>query len=118
MLSKVQLLVDLGFAFDYYSILEIKKDLNLIKQDIIDSIKEHLSQQLTTSSFECIINSKEYKTLLDANKQTFDAVERARYGEISAKEVDDCNMLRYNAKINLQKAFAIDSNESIIEIKS
>ena len=53
-----------------------------------------------------------------AELETFDAVERARYGEISAKEVDDCNMLRYNAKINLQKAFAIDSNESIIEIKS
>ena len=27
-------------------------------------------------------------------------------------------LIRYYAKINLQKAFAIDSNESIIEIKS
>jgi hypothetical protein len=118
MLSKVQLLVDLGYAFDYYSILEIKKDLKLLKQEIIDGVKTHLISQLTLSSFTSIINSEEYKILLESNKQTFDAVERARYGTITAKEVDDCNMLRYNAKINLQKAFALDDNEAIIEIKS
>jgi len=118
MLSKVQLLVDLGYAFDYYSILEIKKDLNLLKQEIVDGVKTHLTSQLTLSSFTIIVNSVEYKNLIEANKQTFDAVERARYGTITAKEVDDCNMLRYNAKINLQKAFALDTYEAIIEIKS
>ena len=37
--------------------------------------------------------------------ETFDAVEKARYGSISAKEVDELNMKRYYSKVALQKKF-------------
>ena len=51
-----------------------------------------------------------------ANNKTFDAVEKARYGgDITAKEVDDCNMERYHAKVALQKEFF---NGEIVERKT
>ena len=43
--------------------------------------------------------------MIAINQKTFDAVEKARYGEISAKEVDSANMERYYAKVNLQNKF-------------
>jgi len=62
-----------------------------------------------------IIHSKEYQHMIQANQITFDAVEKARYGSITAKEVDDANMLRYNKKCELQKKFF---NSKIKEFKS
>lgn len=118
MKSKINLKVDLGYAFDYYSILEIKTTLNFLKQEILDEVAEHIKSQFQPDEFDQIIQSTEYSNLLDANKKTFDAVERARYGTITAKEVDNCNMLRYNAKIALQKAFALCNIDNIIEVKS
>jgi len=118
MKSKINLTVDLGYAFDYYSILEIKKTLNFLKPEIFNEVADQIKTQFAFDEFEQIIQSKEYAELLEANKKTFDAVERARYGEITAKEVDECNMQRYNAKINLQKAFASENIANIIEVKS
>ena len=43
--------------------------------------------------------------MLAVNKKTFDAVELARYGSITAKEVDNANMERHHAKVVLQKRF-------------
>lgn len=119
MLSKVNLLVDLGYAFDYYSILAIKHSLGYLNESILHKVQNHLKDQLSSNDFNHIINSQEYNNLYKANKLTFDAVEKARYGTIAAKEVDECNMLRYNAKVNLQKAFAFAEDESnMIETKS
>jgi hypothetical protein len=118
MRSKINLIVDLGYAFDYYAILEIKNTLNFLKTEILNEVSNQMKSQLNSGEFEQIIHSREYAELLEANKKTFDAVERARYGEITAKEVDECNMQRYNAKINLQKAFALESMDNIIEVKS
>jgi hypothetical protein len=117
MKSKIYLLVDIGYAFDYYSVLEIKQKLNLLSSDTLDLVKQDLISQLDKDSFNSIIESKEYKELLDANQKTFDAVELARYGNITAKEVDDCNMLRYNAKIALQRTF-VPTEYSTIEVKT
>jgi hypothetical protein len=118
MQSTISILVDLGYAFDYYSILDIKTKLGLQDESKINAIKTNLIEQLTLENFTAIVDSQEYKDLLHANKKTFDAVEKARFGNITAKEVDDCNMLRYNAKINLQRAFAETSEFSIIEVKT
>ena len=67
--------------------------------------KSFLKSQIDSNLFDLIYNSKEYLECKKANQLTFYAVEKARYGKISAKEVDDSNMRRYNAKINLQKKF-------------
>ena len=50
--------------------------------------------------------------MVEVNKKTFNAVEKARYGDISAKEVDNCNMERYNAKKDFQNTFFGDLVES------
>jgi hypothetical protein len=42
------------------------------------------------------------------NQKTFDAVEKARYGEITAKEVDSVNMERYYAKVDLQNKYFLN----------
>lgn len=96
---------DEGYAFDYLAILQIK----LVKledgREDFDECKEILKNQIGIQRFREIYSSGEYTELLKANLATFNAVEKARYGEITAKEVDDCNMRRYHAKVALQKKF-------------
>lgn len=103
----INLNVDEGYAFDYLSILEVKFE-NINNPQTSKSFKyckSFLKSQIDSNLFDLIYNSKEYLECKKANQLTFYAVEKARYGKISAKEVDDSNMRRYNAKINLQKKF-------------
>jgi hypothetical protein len=101
----LNLKVDEAYAFDYLSILEIKK--NKTKNNFNNWINcfNDLKNQLDHQLFDEIIKSEEYKCMIAANSNTFDAVEKARYGQISAKEVDDYNMKRYKVKIKLQNKF-------------
>ena len=110
---------DEAAAFDYLAILEIKMDKfpnnETVKQsykNCCNNIKQELEKRngllIVPGSFYDIISSEEYKELKYANILTFDAVEKARYGkeeDITAKEVDDCNIKRYEAKKTLQKNF-------------
>jgi hypothetical protein len=112
----LNLKVDEAYAFDYLSILEIKK--NKIKDNFNNWINcfDNLKNQLDHQLFDEIIKSEEYKLMIIANSNTFDAVEKARYGQISAKEVDELNMERYNAKIKFQNKFF--ATKKITETKS
>ena len=107
----ISILVDECYAFDYLSILQVKKNLDQANhtkpwKDCFD----HLKEQLGNDKFTEIIQSLEYNNLYKSNLFTFDAVSKARSGgNISAKEVDDCNMGRYDCKIKLQKAFFPES---------
>lgn len=94
----ITLLVDEAYAFDYLAILIVKKS------SIQGTISNHISTQLP-NLFNTIIRSKEFNDLVTANQVVFDCVELARYGNITAKELDNANMLRHHAKINLQKTF-------------
>ena len=105
----INLLVDEAYAFDYLSILHIKKNINPQSQSNWENCLSYIQNQLGKEKMAQIINSKEYLNMIEANQITFDAVEKARYGSITAKEVDDANMLRYNIKCQLQKVF-FDSN--------
>lgn len=102
----ISLLVDECYAFDYLSILEVKKNINLEKNEKAwEECFKYLRDQIPDLS-TVIIASNEYKELYDANLLTFNAVAKARSGEsISAKEVDDLNILRYNKKLSLQKKY-------------
>ena len=111
----INLLVDEAYAFDYLSILHVKKNIN---QQVESSWKEcfdYIKNQIGENTMQEIINSKEYHGMIDANQITFDAVEKARYGEITAKEVDKANMLRYEKTCELQKKFF---NSNMKEIKT
>lgn len=101
----INICVDEGYAFDFLSILEIKKNKSIQSMENWQSCFNYLKAQLPNDIFNLIINSQEYAHMVTINKKTFDAVERARYGQITAKEVDDANMERYHAKINLQNKF-------------
>jgi hypothetical protein len=112
----VKLSLDEGYAYDLLAICEVKifKDIKNAKLNY-DLFFSELQEQVKDKHLE-ILNSEEYKELLKANNETFDAVEKARYGTISAKEVDSLNMKRYNCKKNLQLKFFPETN--IIEAKS
>jgi hypothetical protein len=102
----INLLVDEAYAFDYLSILEVKKDLivDTQKQEAFETCKNFLKNQL--NNFNNIYVSKEYKDLYDINKKTFDLVDLARNnGNVTAKQVDDANMERFYRKRDLQFKF-------------
>lgn len=100
----INLSVDEAYAFDYLAILEIKKDLNPSTQNSWLLCTNFLKDQLG-DLLETIILSSEYQNLLSINQDVFNAVDSARYGQISAKEVDNKNMQRYYAKKALQEKF-------------
>ena len=111
----INLPVDEAYAFDYLSILHVKKNIN---QEVESSWKEcfnYIKNQIGENMMEQIVNSIEYHGMIEANQITFDAVEKARYGEITAKEVDQANMLRYQKKCELQKKFF---NSNMKEVKT
>lgn len=114
----IKLLVDGAYALDYHAILKVKHENNpnkISEQALVDC-SLNLSVELGIDDFLDILGSDEYIHLVEANQKTFDAVEKARYGKISAKEVDDCNMERYNAKKALQAKFF--SKQEQVEQKS
>lgn len=98
--------VDEGYAYDFLSILDLKRNKNLKNsKENFDLCNNFLKDQVGDKLHTEILNSIEYKNLLKANQDTFDAVEMARYGSISAKEVDNLNMKRYYLKVDLQNKF-------------
>lgn len=108
----INLPVDEAYAFDYLSILFIKKDINDHCLNMWIQCSNYINKQMDDNLWNEIINSSEYLDLIAINKDVFDAVEKARYGSISAKEVDDKNMQRYRQKIKLQNKFFTDSQLS------
>ena len=101
----INLQVDECFAFDYLSILNVKTTKSNNQEEAYLACYKNLKDQLG-DKFDAVINSHEYENLLIANYKTFDAVDKARSGgNITAKEVDDTNFVRYNAKIELHKKF-------------
>ena len=107
----LSIVVDEGYAYDYLAILLVKGD-----KRYHDLTYQNIQSQVGIDLHEKIIESKEFSNLVDANTQTFNAVQLARYWEISAKEVDNCNMTRYNCKIALQNKFF--PNNKVLEIKT
>lgn len=102
----INLKVDEAYAFDYLSILDIKKNLNKDCYNAWQKCFDYIQEQIDKNKMNEIIGSIEYKNMTDTNKLTFDAVEKARYSKgITAKEVDDINMVRHKRKLELQKKF-------------
>ena len=100
----ITLKVDEAYAFDYLSILEIKKQKTNDESKWSECL-DHLSCQFDTDSFKEMIVSQEYKDMIKANQLTFEAVDKAKRNEVSAKDVDYCNFQRHLAKENFQRKF-------------
>lgn len=111
----INLLVDEAYAFDYLAILHVKKNVNQNNEKPWKDCFLHIQKQIGTEKMTQIIHSEEYSNMIEANQITFNAVEKARYGSIMAKEVDEANMLRYKRKLELQNRFF---NNNLVEIKT
>jgi hypothetical protein len=105
----IKISVDEAYVFDMLSILEVKKKnlsgekLNVAIKATINLIDEIISQ-IGTEKYNQIIESIEYKELVEANQNIFDLVDESQKIEGMAKVTDDANFARHLKKMNLQKA--------------
>ena len=97
--------VDEAYAFDYLSILQIKKQKSSLSNDAWHKCYMHLQNQFDPEKWLLMINSDEYKNIIKANELTFNAVDKAKNNEVTAQHVDYCNYQRHSAKQNFQKKF-------------
>ena len=97
--------VDEAYVFDYYSILQIKFENKTIQKSNLDLVRQDLISQIGEQIFVRVISSDEYLQLLKANKDTFNAVDKAKTDEVPASYVDKCNYQRMLAKKELQEKF-------------
>ena len=101
----INLLVDEAYAFDYLSILEVKKQKSSSTTEAWSKCYVNLQTQFNSEQWFLMINSEEYNDMIKANKLTFDAVDKAKNNEVTAQYVDYCNYQRHAAKQNFQKKF-------------
>ena len=97
----ITLLVDEAYAFDYLSILEVKKQKSSTNIKAWLNCWSHLQNQFDSEKWLSMIYSDEYKNMIKANELTFDAVDKAKNNEVTAQYVDYCNYQRHTAKQNL-----------------
>jgi hypothetical protein len=110
----INLTVDEAYAFDYLSILEIKKQKSSNANSAWENCFSNIQNQFDSEKWLSIINSEEYKNMIKANLLTFEAVDKAKNNEVSAQYVDYCNYQRHIAKENFQKKFF---NTNLSELK-
>ena len=101
----INLLVDEAYAFDYLSILEVKKQKSSISNDAWAKCYAYLQNQFDNEKWLHMMHSKEYENMIKANQLTFIAVDKAKNNEVTAQHVDYCNYQRHAAKQNFQKKF-------------
>lgn len=101
----ISLNVDEAYAFDYLSILEVKKQKSFSAVEAWSKCCVHLQTQFDSEKWFSIINSEEYENMIKANELTFIAVDKAKNNEVTAQHVDYCNYQRHVAKQNFQKKF-------------
>ena len=111
----ISLQVDEAYAFDYLSILEVKKQKSSSAIEAWSKCYVHLQTQFDSEKWFSMVNSEEYKNMIEANQLTFNAVDKAKNNEVTAQYVDYCNYQRHTAKQNFQKRFFM-SNLSELKI--
>jgi len=108
----ITILVDEAYAFDYLSILQVKQNKYPSKKNKqnLENCIEYIATQINCDDMNIIINSNEYKNLVEINTKTFDLIDDLREGQdISAKTIDDTNMERYYKKKAFQEKFFLNS---------
>lgn len=107
----IDIRVDEAYAFDYLSILQIKNN-----KDNFNNCRDYITDQVGKNNYDEIVRSDEYQSLVDANQEVFDLVEKIRKGEtVTGLELDNANMARYYTKQALQKKFF---NNELTETKT
>ncbi len=103
----INLSVDEAYAFDYLSILEVKKKNSQKDYDNYINTSNFISNQIGNDLFNTIVQSVSYRDLIKTNKQIYDLIDLIRKDEIEldAKVIDQANTDRYNLKKSLQHVF-------------
>ncbi len=103
----IKILTSEAYAFDYLSILEVKRNKNKTELNInnYQNCYDFIKKQLDTNMFNDIMISKEYNDLYSANLNTFNAVDLVKNDSILGSTVDSYNYARYLAKVALQERF-------------
>lgn len=112
-MKKINIEVDIGYAFDFLSIYEVKsvKLPNKKNLDNYVSCLFCLASQLGEDTITEIIVSKEYKDLFNTNKELFELVDLAKTDKVKASEVDAGVYKRFLAKRALQEKFFPDAEK-------
>lgn len=105
----INLQVDEAYAFDYLSILDIKRKKSPTCYEAWRKCYMFLQNQFDYQKWLLMISSEEYNSMLEANEATFIAVDKAKNNEVTAQHVDRCNYMRYVAKQKFQKKFFSDN---------
>lgn len=113
----MKLEVDPGEIFDKYSIIEIKRELigdNPKFDKQIALLIEALETEIEEYNYLEILESQEYEELYHWNHIIFKVIEEIRkydpeeehyFSSYTAKQVDEWNSLRFQAKKKLQEKF-------------
>jgi len=101
----IKITVDEAYAFDYYSILELKYNNGYILKEYLEQTIQDLHNAIGIRLTNIVLESIEYQKLKNANLLTFEAVDKAKTDEVAASYVDKCNYQRMIAKKNLQAKF-------------
>jgi len=103
----INLRVDEAYAFDYLSILEIKKKNSQKDYDNYINACNFISNQIGNDLFKTIIQSVYYENLIETNTHIYHLIDLIRNDEIQldAKIIDQANTDRYNQKKSLQHVF-------------
>lgn len=113
----INLLVDEAYAFDFISVLDIKKNNSSKDQENFDITCDYIRSQVGHELFDLIINSQIYNEMIEANKVIYDLIDdiRVRHIIMDAKIVDDANNQRFFLKKKLQENFF---NDNLTESKT
>jgi len=104
----IKLQLDEAFCFDLLSISEVKynktKNINAFNNFL--QIKFEISNQINENVLSSIIESTEYKELLNCNEKIFDLVDEIKVNSsLPASIVDNLNYKRFQLKKSLQDRF-------------
>lgn len=99
----INLIVDEGYAYDFLSILDIKKEKKLCTSKLFNTYYKQIEIQVGSNLHKKIMNSKEYKQCTKINKKIFNMVDDAKCDKVLASDVHNLNFERYLCKSSLQE---------------
>lgn len=119
----VKISLDEAYALDILSIYEVKirncTDTSKVEssKNAYNQLYKELSESFGSQKIQTIIQSKEYRSLYDANERTFYLVDKVRATKENSlgKDVDDANMDRFFCKRKLQEKFF---DNKLVEVKT
>ena len=103
----INLPVDEAYAFDFLSVLDVKRRHTRSDQSNFDQLCADIADQIGPDIFHQIMKSKIYEDMVKINEEIYDLIDVLRQDivEMDAKVVDDANIQRYKLKKRLQDEF-------------